>query len=168
VGAASSFDAPVEPLDRPLRQTTVRALDRRSTRVGALLLPLVALALIPVGVHVASSREPAAFRQRSALPSCGSVEAGLGGELPRGPARCLSAALRAGAGAELRVVLTTVEGDPVLTWYRALPGGGAEVFTDGTRDSFGPGDWARASCPAATSVDALGTCTSQPLSRGRP
>jgi hypothetical protein len=40
-----------------------------------------------------------------------------------------------------------MEGDPVTTLYRALPGrAGVEVLVDATHDHFGGGRWSRAVC----------------------
>jgi hypothetical protein len=57
-------------------------------------------------------------------------------------------------GAELVVSAPTVEGDPIVTYYRVLPGGGVEIFVDSTLDEFG-GDgagWSLQRCPPAVEV----------------
>ena len=120
------------------------------------------LAVLPTVVVVAvvhSERDPSVFRNRAALPSCGNATVGSSGSAPPAAAACFDAAL----GAELRVVAYTIEGDPIVSYYRTLPGGGAEVLTDHTHDAFGTGGWSRQSCPAAASLEALGECESAKL-----
>ncbi|MDY0909992.1 hypothetical protein [Microbacterium sp. CFBP9034] len=103
---------------------------------------------------------PEAFTTRPELPSCGHIELNQGDDLPQEAIDCLA---DAGApGAELVVTAPTVEGDPVITYYRALPGGGIEVFTDMTQDAYG-GGWWHSSCPEATGIDDLATCTDIPV-----
>ncbi|MHC2997965.1 hypothetical protein [Microbacterium sp. HJ5] len=98
---------------------------------------------------------PDAFTNRDPLPSCGSVELDQGETIPQDAIDCLS---QAGAGgAELVVTMPTVEGDPITTYYRALPGGGIETFSDMTQDSFG-GGWGHEVCEAATTIDEFGAC----------
>ena len=100
---------------------------------------------------------PAAFLDREALPSCGSVDLGQGDEIPSGDIACLEEATS--AGAELAVRRPTVEGDPVTEYYRVLPGGGWEIYTDMTKDAYGEGWWLN-TCPDALSMTQLGECTS--------
>lgn len=89
--------------------------------------------------------EPAAFQDRERLPSCGQVEAGHG-QVPPAPAGCLASAVGTEDGAELAVSFLTVEGDPIVIYSRALPGGGVEVFGDTTRDDLGRKVWVRSAC----------------------
>jgi hypothetical protein len=103
---------------------------------------------------------PAAFRYRAELPSCGRIAAGLG-PVTGDPVACFDAALREGRGAELVVVQNTTEGDPIVTYYRALPGGGAELFTDSTEDSYGDGGWSHLACSDAREFGALGGCVEE-------
>ncbi len=132
------------------------ASGRTRRALGAVLAVLLTAAVVAV---VVVERDPAAFRDRAALPSCGSAtgEAGDAGP-PPAAAACLDAALRGARGAELRVVAFTTEGDPVTSYYRALPGGGVEVLVDSTQDEFGTGGWSRRSCRAPVSLRALGEC----------
>jgi hypothetical protein len=98
---------------------------------------------------------PASFTDRIPLPSCGSVELGQAEAIPQDAIDCLT---DAGAqGAELVVTTLTVEGDEIVTYYRALPEGGIEVFTDMTKDAFG-GGWAHEVCADATTVGQYGGC----------
>jgi hypothetical protein len=100
---------------------------------------------------------PAAFRDRAELPSCGRIEAGLGPVAGPG-VECFDAALRRGDGAELVVVTNTDEGDPIVSYYRSLPGGAVEVFADASEDTYGSVDWFQQRCPGARSFDGLGSC----------
>ena len=52
----------------------------------------------------------------------------------------------------------TVEGDPIKTYYRALPGEGLEVFTDATADSFGSEGWRHVRCVDVAAVENLDSC----------
>lgn len=104
---------------------------------------------------------PQAFLEREPLASCGEFTLEQGEQNPAGAMECLNAAIGAG-GAELVVTGPTVEGDPIITWYRALPTGGMETWSDVRRDKFaGEGvSWHYRLCPTA---DALlgdpGECT---------
>lgn len=99
---------------------------------------------------------PRAFVERAVLPSCGSVELGQGETIPQDLLDCFA---KAGAdGAELVVTAPTTEGDPIVTYYRALPGGGVERFDDMTADAYG-GGWAHSTCPDAAAIDPTGMCT---------
>ena len=103
---------------------------------------------------------PTAFIEREELPSCGAVELGQGEEIPSGDIACLEEATM--AGAELAVTRPTVEGDPITQYYRVLPGGGWEIYTDMTRDAYGEGWWLD-ECPDALSMSQPGECTSTRL-----
>lgn len=131
----------------------------RARRVLGVLLALCALS--GVALLLNSQRDPSAFRDRTALPSCGDVEvepAPIGLKAPAREAACFNAAIGQPQGAELRVVEFTTEGDPVANYYRALPGGGVEIFIDSIRDSFGGRAWGQRLCPQATALDALSEC----------
>jgi hypothetical protein len=124
------------------------------------------LALAAVAFYLDSRRDPAALRSRDALPSCGSATARPGGELeglPPAVVACFDAAIGGAAGAELRLVSRTVEGDEIVSYYRALPRAGVEVLVDSTADDYGTRGWSRRECPRATALAALGTCSSTAL-----
>jgi hypothetical protein len=89
--------------------------------------------------------EPQAFKERTALPSCGKVEASHG-QAPSGSAGCLAAAVEGQDGAELAVSYLTPEGDPIVLYTRAVPGDPVEVFEDHTRDDLGRQTWTRSEC----------------------
>jgi hypothetical protein len=96
------------------------------------------------------------------LPSCGRVDLGPGtgaAEVPADLAACLFDAAGERVGAELTVVSSTTEGDPVPVYYRRHPGvSGLEVMEDQTADAYGSGGWVVSLCPDATSLRALGVC----------
>ena len=106
------------------------------------------------------SEVPARFVDRAPLPACPPVELRQGQEIPPSAQSCLDGG-RGGDGAELVVTAPTVEGIPIVTYYRWLPGaGGYEMFTDMTPDAaFGSGAWEHHSCPHAVTVTDLGECT---------
>jgi hypothetical protein len=43
-----------------------------------------------------------------------------------------------------------VEGDPITSIYRILPGGSIEVFVDQRRDRYSKGGWYRLACQGLT------------------
>jgi hypothetical protein len=95
----------------------------------------------------AGADAPAAVVARPALPFCG-VERGPGPGITinaevRG---CFLAGYRDGTGAEFASIQTTVEGDPIATIWRTLPGGGVELLVDSSQDAFGSGGWVRTVC----------------------
>lgn len=103
---------------------------------------------------------PEAFSERAPLPPCEPVVLGQGEEVPQEANDCL---MDAGAdGAELAITRPTVEADPVTEYYRVLPGGGWEYYTDMTQDAYGGGWWLN-TCPDATALDDLGECTTTEL-----
>lgn len=101
---------------------------------------------------------PEAFAERASLPPCGEVQ--VDHELPEGPeVDCFDEALQAGRPAELVVRSSTVEGDEVITYYRAVPEQeGLEYWLDATQDAFGSGEWALVRCRYATGVNDHGDC----------
>jgi hypothetical protein len=90
---------------------------------------------------------PAEVVTRSSLPFRG-VEQGAGPGIAinaevRG---CFLAAYREGSGAEFASIQTSIEGDPIATITRTLPGGGVELLVDATQDEFGEKAWRRTTC----------------------
>lgn len=114
-------------------------------------------AATPDAVPSSEADVSADFTNRPELPSCGAVELDQGETIPQDALDCLAAAGAGTAGAELVVTAPTVEGDPIVSYYRALPDGGIEVFVDMTKDSFG-GGWAYDLCADATGIDEAGAC----------
>lgn len=93
-------------------------------------------------------RAYAKWLEREALPDCGTQWFG-GFSLPTDRLNyviCLRAAAEAGTGGEAVVHYTSVEGDPITQYLRALPDGSAELFEDATQDTFGSGRWHRWTC----------------------
>lgn len=117
---------------------------------GPTTTPMVVRETVPYDAATA----PEVFRKREPLPSCGDyvLGLGLGEQLPPAASACLLAE----GSAELAVSRLTIEGDPIVAYYRADPGPVLDVFIDATRDSFGSGTWVRK------------TCTGFDPARGRP
>ena len=90
---------------------------------------------------------PAEVATRSVLPFCG-IEQGAGPALTINPEvrGCFLAGYRDGTGAEFASIQTTIEGDPIATIWRTVPGGGVELLVDATQDKFGSGTWMRTTC----------------------
>jgi hypothetical protein len=84
---------------------------------------------------------------RSPLPFCG-VEQGAGpGVTANAEVRgCFLDAYREGTGAEYASIQMTIEGDPIATIMRTLPGGGVELLIDSTQDQYGEAHWRRITC----------------------
>ena len=80
------------------------------------------------------------------LPFCGVEEGGFAGLINAEVRGCFVAALRQGSGAEFASIRSTIEGDPIATITRALPGGGLEILVDKTQDAFGARVWVRTIC----------------------
>jgi hypothetical protein len=92
---------------------------------------------------------PAAVIDRSPLPFCG-VEQGTGPAVTvnaevRG---CFLGAYREGTGAEYASIQMTIEGDPIATIMRTLPGGGVQLLIDSTQDQYGEDHWRQITCRA--------------------
>lgn len=124
---------------------------------------LVVGLLAGVAAYALSLRDPASFRNRTSLPTCGSVESARTAVVPQEAVRCLESGSRSGQGAELRVTSFTTEGDPIATYYRALPTGGVEIFTDNTQDAYGSRAWFRELCVQATGIPKPASCTPAPV-----
>jgi hypothetical protein len=104
---------------------------------------------------------PAAFEDRTPEVACGSIEAATEEEAVAGPeVQCLEDAVRSGGDAELVVRTSTAEGDPVVLYYRTVPGGsGLDLFIDGSQNPQHSGlNWTHLSCPEATGPNDLGEC----------
>lgn len=121
---------------------------------------VVGLVLWLVSGRMAAELPPAAFQDRTPLPSCGSVVLGQRDPVGRTEPEidCFEQAIRRGAGAELVVTRPTVEGDPLIFYYRALPQGTVEYFVDATQDSFGSRTWFDGVCTAPDPDDFLNSC----------
>jgi hypothetical protein len=95
----------------------------------------------------ATPETPAAVVNRSPLPFCG-VEQGAGpGVTVNAEVRgCFLGAYRDRAGAEYASIQMTIEGDPIATIMRTLPGGEVELLIDSTQDQYGEAQWRRITC----------------------
>jgi hypothetical protein len=99
---------------------------------------------------------PAEVVNRPAFPFCGVEERGLAGLTDAEVRGCFSAALRGGSAAEFASIRSTIEGDPIATITRALPGGGLEILVDSTQDAFGARVWTRIICHGFVEDDEFG------------
>lgn len=90
---------------------------------------------------------PDEFTERLPLPSCGSYVLAQGAEQPTDAYACLASSVGSSAGAELVVQAPTIEGAPVVSYWRALPNSPVvEFWSDATRDPMGSRSWARGTC----------------------
>lgn len=93
---------------------------------------------------------PRAFALRAPLPSCGTYKLVQGEQrVPAAGIRCLLAAVGGSKGGELGVSRPSIEGAPIVAWYRAVPDSDRiEVFRDPTADPYRPGQWTYETCAA--------------------
>ncbi|TDE93878.1 hypothetical protein EXU48_10385 [Occultella glacieicola] len=106
-----------------------------------------------------SAAAPAQFRDREPLPDCGDVVFQQGEpEWPADVVTCLNTAGGAdGPGAETAVQRPTVEGDPIITYYRVGAGiDGIEIYTDATQDLLGSRTWEYRTCTDSAEFDGAG------------
>ena len=118
-------------------------------------LALVVTAAVVLALYLARDPVKERWEDRAGLPDCGSVVLSQGESLKRdAPSElaCLRDGHTSGEGAELKVQWPTVEGDPIFTWYRALPSGETESYVDSTEDAWGDGGWSFSSCEDPSSV----------------
>lgn len=99
----------------------------------------------------AAAPPPEAFVARTSLPSCGSYTFGFRDHaVPAAQRDCMNSARTRGTGAELKIVESTIEGDPITTYYRVFsPDQKVEVFVDYSTDRFGNFGWSHFFCWAA-------------------
>lgn len=99
--------------------------------------------------------EHAQWKDREVLPSCGEVSLDQGERLrvdAPDDVDCLKEAMVSGEGAELVVTYPTVEGDPITDYYRVLPGGTTEIYTDATVDAATSAGWTYGECAEPASA----------------
>lgn len=95
-----------------------------------------------------SGAAPEAFTNRKPLFSCGEFVLGQGASMPPAAWDCLAEHLE--TGAELVEVQPTIEGDPIMSYYRVGPEiDGMEYFNDPTFDKFGADEWTHMVCALA-------------------
>lgn len=112
---------------------------------------------------------PAQFIDRVQLPACGEEFRGQGDEPDAGARACLLSAFQDHRSAEFVSSRPTVEGDPIVTYYRVWPSPDVpvEVFTDSSRDRFRSAAWTYDRCDelvsgAGNEVFDLTGCQEQP------
>ena len=118
------------------------------------------------GVPLVESTAPIEFSERSILAPCGTLILDQGETLDGTPEQaCMNAAILSMEGAELSLQWPTVEGDPIIEYYRSLPDdAGFELFTDSTRDAFDSRAWTLIRCTGVVTMNNLGNCTDAELS----
>jgi hypothetical protein len=128
------------------------------------------LALVGSGIWLVLALADSAgrdqFADRPSLQDCGRTPVSPGDTVGRSVVdvgreanECFDAALAAGTGAELVVEASSVEGEPVFEYHRALPEGGIEVFVDYKGGGFGEPSLSWFRCPdPQTYVVALDRC----------
>lgn len=101
---------------------------------------------------------PDTFRERKPFLSCGEFVLDQGAEVPQAAWDCLAGGVA--DGAELVEVRPTIEGDPVISYYRVGPGiAGVEIYYDASFDAYGSGEWSRTLCKLdPASPDVVGEC----------
>lgn len=94
------------------------------------------------------------FEERDQLPSCGALNLDQAQTLKDQKAElaCMKDALKSGNGAELKVEHPTIEGDPIVSYYRVLSDGSTEVYVDSTKDGYSDQKWSFASCAVPKSI----------------
>jgi hypothetical protein len=98
---------------------------------------------------------PAQVNLRDPLPFCGIEQSSGPGNVPDETIRrCFLDAFTEARPAELVIILTTIEGDPIGMIYRTRPGQPIEVFVDSTRDKFGSGAWETYGCTGLHEIQA--------------
>jgi hypothetical protein len=140
-----------------------RTLSAMSSWLGLLIMLLFGSGLFGTTESVSSeaaSEAPAVedsdavrlqWEDHTGIDDCGVVENMTLGEPAPGEAkvwRCLADARDAGTAAEVTRLMTTVEGDPIYTYYRIATDGTLEIYEDGTQDAFGSQEWSFVQCPA--------------------
>lgn len=100
-----------------------------------------------------SDGAPVVVRDRSALPDCGWETVRSDGDANVPGRRCLWSAYQEHRPAEFVTTQWSIEGDPITSIYRVLPGGAVEVFIDSTHDAWSARTWLHLACPDLVPVD---------------
>src|SRR5439155_23353744 len=121
---------------------------------GKLVPDLLPAATPPSPTPSLPSLAPPAVANRTVLASCGTERAitqqGPWNEAAR---ECFWQAYRAQRPAEFMSTRLTIEGDPITSIYRVLPGGRVEIFIDSTQDRFAADrGWQRLDCATLVMV----------------
>ena len=113
--------------------------------------------------------QPAQFVNRVPLPACGQEIRGQGDGPDRDARACLLSAFKGHRSAEFASSQPTIEGDPIITYYRVWPSPEVpvEVFRDSSRDQWGTVAWTRDVCDelvtaGGDAVFELSGCLEQP------
>ena len=105
----------------------------RTTRCRIVIAALAAAA----AVGGCASRPTEVTSPAPTAVDCGRVQLGLGGPaVPKDALDCFIAGTASGGTTTLSVVMSTTEGDPITTTYRASGTDDVEVVVDSTEDKF--------------------------------
>jgi hypothetical protein len=113
------------------------------------LIAVVALGVTATGCSsLFAPGPPAQFTNRPQLPACGQEMYGRGEGMDVDARTCLMSAFEDGSPAELVSTRLSVEGEPVVTYFRVWPAPGVpvEIYTDSSRDSFRSAAWTYQAC----------------------
>lgn len=79
-------------------------------------------------------------------------------QIPLDTVDCIDTAIGS-LDAELAIVSPTIEGDPIVAFYRTSMGTpGVEVFTDAEFDRYGPRAWRHQNCSTKITLTSLKGC----------
>lgn len=105
-----------------------------------------------------SERAPVGFHDEVRRKSCGQVTLVQGEQIPTDAIDCMDSAIGQ-LNAELAVLSRTIEGDPIVDFYRtSIITPGIEIFTDGEFDRYGSKEWTHQNCPKTTTLRSLQGC----------
>jgi hypothetical protein len=134
-------------------------------RIGTVLITGVSVLVLLDASSAHSRATPAAY------PSCGSY---WNRNTPVAPKRrrvntCIVNAAHDGRHARAVAVLTTIEGDPIVSYVFVRGRRDVLVVMDSTRDRFGSGGWQRLRCRGiGVEGGALATAGCRSLGSGKP
>ena len=139
--------------------TSIARMGGRTKRFRSVAAIGLAIAALSTAACSGPPAAPVEFTDRAPLPSCGEIVLDQGETIPEDALDCMEAAVEADGG-ELKVTSPTVEGDPIVTYYRVGPGiDGVDMFIDGTADAYGAGTWIHENCPGDATISEFGGCT---------
>jgi hypothetical protein len=112
----------------------------------------VTLPIAPIDGGPRFDRAPVAVRERIALPACGQERIRLDANANVEGRRCLWSAYEERRPAEFITTQFSIEGDPITSIYRILPGGAVELFIDSTQDAWSARTWLHLACPGLSLI----------------
>jgi hypothetical protein len=140
-----------------------------SARIGLVALAVAAWLVPSAAPSHASATVPAGTP--ASYPSCG-VYWNRNRPISAAERRvnaCIVKASREGTRARAVAALTTIEGDPIVTYVFVRGPRDVLVVVDSTKDSFGTGTWERSKCTRlVVSGGYLGWTGCEPVGKGKP